>query len=67
MTELDEPLPPPDEADVSRLLARYRTTDPAAGTDTGPSAEHVAEAWRDALDETLNDVVESELERDVRG
>lgn len=65
MTDFEEPLPPPDDADISRLLAQYRTEDGA--TEAGADPEHVAEAWRDTLDETLNDVVESELERDVRG
>lgn len=65
MTDFEDPLPPPDEADIRRLLAQYRTEDAAA--EAGADPEHLAEAWRDTLDETLTDVVESELERDSAG
>jgi hypothetical protein len=63
VTDFDEPSLPPDDADVSRLLARYQADD--AARDTGASREHVAEAWHDALDEALDDAVQAELERDA--
>jgi hypothetical protein len=55
---------PPEDADVSRLVRQFRSS--RSSRDTEPAREHVAESWHDALDEVLDDAVETELERDTR-
>ena len=64
MTDFDEPTLPPEDADVSRLVRRFRTTNSARDADV--PREHVAESWHDALDESLDEAVEGELERESR-
>ena len=64
MTDSDEPVLPPEDADVSRLVRQFRTS--RSSRDIEPALEHVAESWHDALDEVLDDAVETELERDTR-
>ena len=64
VTDSDEPVLPPEDADVSRLVRQFRAG--RTSRDVEPAPEHVAESWHDALDEVLDDAVETELERDTR-
>ena len=64
MTDSDEPVLPPEDADVSRLVRQFRAS--RSDRETEPAREHVAESWHDALDEVLDSAVETELERDTR-
>ena len=64
VADSDEPVLPPEDADVSRLVRQFRAG--RSSRDTEPAREHVAESSHDALDEVLDDAVETELERDTR-
>ena len=64
MDDLEQPTLPADDAELERLRRRYEPADPTR--DTGASPEHVAEAWRDTLDDALDDALEPGLEAEAR-